>query len=53
MKIVGFETTGGPRLGLVEGDEVIDLQEVDNTIPGDLAEVLRRHEDRRQARKRA
>jgi acylpyruvate hydrolase len=42
MKIVGFETTGGPRLGLVEGDEVIDLQEVDNTIPGDLAEVLRR-----------
>jgi acylpyruvate hydrolase len=42
MKIVGFEVNGGLRLGVVEGEQVIDLQEVDKTIPGDLGEVLRR-----------
>ena len=43
MKIVGFETGAGVRLGVVEGKEVIDLQAVDNGIPGDLGEVLRRN----------
>ena len=42
MKIVGFEANGGLRLGVVEGDQVIDLQAVDSAIPGDLGEVLRR-----------
>jgi acylpyruvate hydrolase len=42
MKIVGFEFGGGLRLGVVEGEEVVDLQTVDSTIPGDLGEVLRR-----------
>ncbi len=42
MKIVGFEAGGGLRLGVVEGDQVIDLNEVDKTLPGDLGEVLRR-----------
>jgi 2-keto-4-pentenoate hydratase/2-oxohepta-3-ene-1,7-dioic acid hydratase in catechol pathway len=41
MKIVGIETPAGPHLGIVEGDQVIDLQEVDNRIPGDLGEWLR------------
>jgi len=41
MKIVGFEASG-PRLGVVEGDSVIDLQAVDASLPGDLGEVLRR-----------
>src|SRR5437899_826067 len=43
MKIVGFVANGGLRLGVVEGDQVIDLQEVDSTIPGDLGECLRRN----------
>ena len=42
MKIVGFEANGGVRLGVVEGDAVIDLQAADATVPADLGEVLRR-----------
>src|SRR5262245_34345336 len=42
MKIVGFEANGGLHLGVVEGEEVIDLQPVDNAIPNDLGEYLRR-----------
>ena len=42
MKIVGFEANGGLHLGVVEGDQVIDLQAVDHAIPGDLGEYLRR-----------
>jgi 2-keto-4-pentenoate hydratase/2-oxohepta-3-ene-1,7-dioic acid hydratase in catechol pathway len=42
MKIVGFEANGGVRLGVVEGDNVIDLQAVDANVPVDLGEVLRR-----------
>jgi 2-keto-4-pentenoate hydratase/2-oxohepta-3-ene-1,7-dioic acid hydratase in catechol pathway len=44
MKIVGFVANGGLRLGVVEGDQVIDLQAVDERIPADLGEVLRRHD---------
>jgi len=40
MKIVGFEADGGLRLGVVEGDQVIDLQAVDAKVPNDLAAVL-------------
>ncbi|MCC6777573.1 MAG: fumarylacetoacetate hydrolase family protein [Hyphomicrobiales bacterium] len=43
MKIVGFVANDGLRLGVVEGDQVIDLQAVDSAIPADLGEVLRRH----------
>ena len=39
MKIVGFEADG-LRLGIVEGDQVIDLQAADPKVPGDLAAVL-------------
>ncbi len=42
MKIVGFESQEGRRLGVVEGSEVIDVQAVSPTIPSDLGEVLRR-----------
>jgi 2-keto-4-pentenoate hydratase/2-oxohepta-3-ene-1,7-dioic acid hydratase in catechol pathway len=42
MKIVGFEHGNALRLGLVEGDEVIDLQAVDADIPDDLGAVLAR-----------
>jgi acylpyruvate hydrolase len=42
MKIVGFEANGGLHLGIVEGDQVIDLQAVDKSIPSDLGECLRR-----------
>jgi acylpyruvate hydrolase len=40
MKVVGFEAEGGLRLGIVEGDQVIDLQAVDSKIPTDLGAAL-------------
>ena len=40
MKIVGFETEAGLRLGVVEGDQVIDLQAVDANVPSDLGVLL-------------
>ena len=40
MKITGFEVAGGLRLGVVEGDRVIDLQAADPSLPSDLATVL-------------
>ena len=40
MKIVGFETAQGLRLGVVEGDRVVDLQAVDPALPSDLAAIL-------------
>ena len=39
MKIVGFKTDAGPRLGVVE-HQVIDLQAVDAQIPTDLVSLL-------------
>jgi acylpyruvate hydrolase len=42
MKIAGFEAQGQLRLGVVEGDQVVDLQAVDANLPGDLGEVLAR-----------
>jgi 2-keto-4-pentenoate hydratase/2-oxohepta-3-ene-1,7-dioic acid hydratase in catechol pathway len=41
MKIVGFNVGGQPRLGVVEGDEVIDLHVIEPALPDDLAAVLR------------
>lgn len=41
MKFVNFESNNGVRLGVVEGDTVIDLQAVDAKAPGDLGEALR------------
>jgi 2-keto-4-pentenoate hydratase/2-oxohepta-3-ene-1,7-dioic acid hydratase in catechol pathway len=43
MKIVGFEAEGGPRLGVVEGDQVIDLRAVDANTPSDLRVVLEKN----------
>ncbi|MGZ8330370.1 MAG: fumarylacetoacetate hydrolase family protein [Rhodoplanes sp.] len=40
MKIVGFETETGLRLGVVEGDQVVDLQAVDANTPTDLGALL-------------
>jgi len=40
MKIVAFEGQEGPHLGVVEGDQVVDLQAVDSKIPSDLGEWL-------------
>jgi acylpyruvate hydrolase len=44
MKIVAFEGQGGSRLGIVEGDQVIDLAAVDASVPADLGEWLRRND---------
>ena len=43
MKIVGFELNGDLRLGVVQGDAVVDLQAVDPSVPADLGEWLRAH----------
>jgi 2-keto-4-pentenoate hydratase/2-oxohepta-3-ene-1,7-dioic acid hydratase in catechol pathway len=43
MKIVGFRAAEGLRLGVIEGDQVIDLQAVAPSVPNDLAAVLRQH----------
>jgi acylpyruvate hydrolase len=43
MKIVGFQANNSVRLGVVEGDTVIDLQALDANVPGDLGEALRRN----------
>jgi 2-keto-4-pentenoate hydratase/2-oxohepta-3-ene-1,7-dioic acid hydratase in catechol pathway len=40
MKIVAFEEQGGTRLGVVEGDIVVDLQAADSKVPSDLGEWL-------------
>jgi acylpyruvate hydrolase len=40
MKIVAFEGQGGPRLGIVDGDQVVDLQAADPKVPKDLGEWL-------------
>jgi acylpyruvate hydrolase len=40
MRIVGFEADGGLRLGVVEGDQVIDLQAVDAKVPTNLGALL-------------
>jgi acylpyruvate hydrolase len=41
MKIVAFEGQGGVRLGVVEGDQAIDLQAADSKVPADLGDALR------------
>jgi 2-keto-4-pentenoate hydratase/2-oxohepta-3-ene-1,7-dioic acid hydratase in catechol pathway len=41
MKIVCFAADKGLRLGVVDSDEVIDLQAADPNLPADLGEVLR------------
>lgn len=47
MKIVGFEDKGR-RLGVVEGDNVIDLQAADANAPDELGAWLRRDGDVKQ-----
>jgi hypothetical protein len=44
MKIVGFEDKGELRLGVVDGDQVIDLKVADEKAPHDLREWLARHD---------
>src|SRR6266436_197746 len=48
MKILGFETNEGLRLGVVEGDQVIDLQAVDPKLPANLADVLAKNNGARK-----
>ena len=40
LKIVGFEKDQALRLGVVEGDSVVDLQAVDARVPNDLGRWL-------------
>jgi 2-keto-4-pentenoate hydratase/2-oxohepta-3-ene-1,7-dioic acid hydratase in catechol pathway len=45
MKIVGFESAQELRLGVVEGEQVIDLQAVDAKMPANLADYLAANND--------
>ncbi|MBN8919753.1 MAG: fumarylacetoacetate hydrolase family protein [Rhizobiales bacterium] len=40
MKIVGFIANGKARLGVVDGERLVDLHAVDNRLPGNLADIL-------------
>jgi 2-keto-4-pentenoate hydratase/2-oxohepta-3-ene-1,7-dioic acid hydratase in catechol pathway len=40
MKIVGFDAAGESRLGLIEGDQVIDLNAAEPSLPDDLGAAL-------------
>ena len=44
MKIIAFEGQGGPRIGVVDGDQVIDLQAAEPRVPNDLGEWLAKTE---------
>ena len=43
MEIVAFEGQGVARLGVVEGDQVVDLQAADGNAPTDLGAWLARN----------
>lgn len=45
MKIVNFETTNGIRMGVIDGDVVIDVAAVDASLPGELGAFLRGNGD--------
>ena len=40
MKILGLDVQGEHRIGVADGDDVVDLQAVDNRIPSNLADWL-------------
>src|SRR5262245_65922375 len=40
LKLVGFEKDKALRLGVVDGDSVVDLQAVDPRVPSDLGRWL-------------
>jgi 2-keto-4-pentenoate hydratase/2-oxohepta-3-ene-1,7-dioic acid hydratase in catechol pathway len=40
MKLMMFQKAGGPAMGLVEGDTVIDLAAADSALPKDLAALI-------------
>lgn len=40
MRIVSFNVGGRGHLGVIEGDQVVDLQSIDPAFPDDLAAVL-------------
>ncbi|WP_423458947.1 fumarylacetoacetate hydrolase family protein [Ottowia sp. VDI28] len=41
MKFTTYLRDGAPRLALVEGDQLIDLNDIDSGIPADLRQALR------------
>jgi acylpyruvate hydrolase len=42
MKIVGFESDGKLKLGVVDGDQVVDLQAIEPSMPNDLGDLLKK-----------
>ena len=52
MKIVGFEANNGARLGIVEGDNVVDLQAADAQFAGRFGRDLAPKQWRSEASRR-
>jgi hypothetical protein len=42
MKVVGFVANGETRLGVVDGDQVVDLKAADEKAPTDLNSISAR-----------
>ncbi|KKB65135.1 5-oxopent-3-ene-1,2,5-tricarboxylate decarboxylase [Robbsia andropogonis] len=53
MKLLTFKSNDGYRLGVLDGDEVIDLARFDSTVPADLRQALLAGVDLVAAAKRA
>jgi 2-keto-4-pentenoate hydratase/2-oxohepta-3-ene-1,7-dioic acid hydratase in catechol pathway len=49
MKLARFHDGSSTRIGLVEGDEIVDLRTGDSRLPNDLVSLLRAAEDGLQA----
>lgn len=41
MKIVNFQTNNGVRMGVIDGDNVIDVKAADSAMPGELGAFLK------------
>ncbi|MDB5456537.1 MAG: fumarylacetoacetate hydrolase [Caulobacter sp.] len=53
MKLASFHDGGSTRIGLVEGDEIVDLATGDDRLPSDLIPLIAAGEDGRAAISRA
>src|SRR5262245_56343141 len=44
MKIVDYQSVAGTRLGVNEGDSIVELQTADPKLPSDLVELLAKND---------
>jgi len=49
MRVVRYDRQGKARLGIREGNEVVDLSHADRELPSDVADLLRGGPDAQEA----